>query len=277
MPLGSEHPTIDVLKLYSLERLNKGKMARVDEHLFVCAECRKRVSSLAGTTESTAVEECRRLFLKAAAGHRKIRLADSLRERVLVPTEKLWVELGLPAPNLPASKWTPAYWKAHESWGRENDRLLRSWAMDLHLYYDWVLSEAAGQLADWRSFPERKGAFTEILGYIAPQFHLEPLHFDYELKDAYRKRMKAKFATVLEAHIRDVKRLRSQLLPDRGSRAPHYRWAAERVCLDRNWNEIANANPVRVSWQAVCKAVQPILAKIGIPRTQPKQRKKRAS
>jgi len=149
--------------------------------------------------------------------------------------------------------------------------------MDLHLYYDWVLSEAAGQLTDWRSFPERKGAFTEILGYIAPQFHLEPWHFDYEMEDAYRKRMRAKLATVLEAHIRDVKRLRGQLLPDRGSRDTHYRWAAERVCLGLKWNDIAKAYPVDISWQAVRNAVQPILAKIGIPQTQPKPRKKRSS
>ena len=148
--------------------------------------------------------------------------------------------------------------------------------MDFHLYYDWVLSEAAEQLTDWRSF-QRRGAFTEILGYIAPQFHLEPWHFDYELEDGYRKRLKAKFATALEAHIRDVKQLRSQLLPDRGSRASHYRWAAERVCLGLKWNDIAKANPIDVSWQAVRNAVQPILAKIGIPQTQPKQRKKPAS
>lgn len=252
-------------------------MARVDEHLFVCAECCKHISELAGTTESTAVAECRRLFLKAAAGHPKIRLADSLRKKVLIPTGKLWVDSGLPVPNLPSSQWDAAQVKAHESWSRENQRLLRSWAIDLHLYYDWVLSEAAGQLTDWRSFPEHQGSFTEILGYIAPQFHLEPWHFDYEPEEAYRKRMKAKFATALEAHIRDVKQLRGSLLPDRGSRAAHYRWAAERVCLGRKWNDIAKANPVHISWQAVRNAVQPILEKIGIAQTQPKRRKKPAS
>ena len=89
--------------------------------------------------------------------------------------------------------------------------------------------------------------------------------------------MKTKFATELEAHIRDVKRLRSQLLPDRGSSETHYGWAAERVCIGRKWTDLANANPVRISWQAVRNAVEPILAKIGIPQTQRKRRKKRAS
>jgi hypothetical protein len=252
-------------------------MARVDDHLFICAECRKRVSSLAGTTESTAVAECRRLFLKAAARHPKIRLAESLRERVLIPTEKSWVKLGLPVPNLPASQWKPVHDKALESWNHEHERLLRSWATDLHLNYDWVLSEAAAQLTDWRSFPERTGAFTGILGYIAPQFYWEPWHFDHEMEGAYRKRMKANFATALEEHIRDVKDLRSSLLPDRGSRETHYGWAAERVCLGRKWTDISKAHPVDISWQAVRNAVQPILAKIGIPQTQRKQRKKPAS
>lgn len=252
-------------------------MARVDKHLYSCAQCRKRVSSLAGATESTAVDECRRLFLKAAAAQPKIRLADSLRERVLVPTQKLWVELGLPVPNLPASEWKPAHWKAHDSWVAENDRLLRSWAKDLHLYYDWVLSEATGQLADWRSFPERRDAFTGILGYIAPQFYLEPWHFDHESEGDYRKRMKVRFVNALAAHIRDVKRLRSNLLPDRGSRATHYRWAAEHVCLGWKWSDVAKAQPVHISWQAVRNAVEPILAKIGIPQTQRKRRKKAAS
>ena len=41
-----------------LDRLNPGEKARLEEHLSICAECRHRVSSLAGTTESTAVAQC---------------------------------------------------------------------------------------------------------------------------------------------------------------------------------------------------------------------------
>jgi hypothetical protein len=249
-------------------------MARVDEHLFVCAECRKRVSSLAGTTESTAVAECRRLFLKAAARHPEIRLADSLRERVLIPTQKLRVELGLS--DLPAAQWKAAQEKAHERWNHVHERLLRSWAKDANLHFDWVLSEAVHQLMTWRSFPELKTPFTDIFGYQAPQSFLEPWFFDHEKESLYRKRMKTKFVTTLEAHIRDVKRLRSRLLPDRGSRAAHYLWAVEYMCLGKKWSDIAKANPVHISWQAVRKAVEPILMKIGIPLTQPNPRKKAA-
>ena len=45
----------------------------------ICTECRNRLSSLAGSTESTAIDECLRLFLKTAASRPKIRLADTLR------------------------------------------------------------------------------------------------------------------------------------------------------------------------------------------------------
>jgi|HubBroStandDraft_5_1064220.scaffolds.fasta_scaffold27443_4 hypothetical protein len=274
--LNPEHPTIDVLKLYSLDHLNLGEKARLETHFSTCAECRRRVSSLAGTTESTAVAQCRQLFLKAAAHHPEIRLADSLRAKVFTPTQKLWRKLGLPVPNLPSSQWTPAERTAKESWNRQHIKLLHEWAGNLNLQYDWVISEAAGQLSNWGSFPESKDAFTGIVGYQAPSFYIEPWHVDHEREIPYRKRMKEKFTAALEAHIREVKRLRSDLLPDRGSRDAHYLWAAERVCLGRKWNDIASQYPVQVSWQAVRNAVQPILKKIGVLPTQPKQGKKDA-
>jgi hypothetical protein len=68
-----------------------------------------------------------------------------------------------------------------------------------------VLSEAATQLSIWRSFPEIEGAFTGILGYHAPRFHIESWHADYEMETSYRTRMEAKFEAALESHIRDVK------------------------------------------------------------------------
>ncbi len=272
-----EHPSADVLKLYSLDHLDRREKERLEEHLAICKECRRHVSSLAGTTESTAVAQCRQLFLRAAADHPEIRLVDSLRAKVLTPTEELWRKLGLPVPNLPSSQWTPDQRTAKESWNCQHIKLLHEWAGSLNLQYHWVISEAAGQLSNWGSFPEFKDAFTGILGYQAPRFYIESWHVDHEREIPYRKRMKAKFEAVLEEHIREVKRLRSDLLPDRGSRASHYRWAAERVCLGRKWNDIAKKHPVHISWQAVRSAVQPILTKIGILPTQPKQRKKDAS
>jgi hypothetical protein len=191
--------------------------------------------------------------------------------------DQLWSELGLPVPNLPASEWKPVHWTAIKSWNQKHEALLRSWAGDLNLHYDWVLSEASAQLTTWRSIPEIKRAFAGILGYDAPRFYIESWHVDHEREIPYRKRMKAKFEAALEAHIGEVKRLRSYLLPDRGSRATHYHWAAERVCLGRKGKDIANHNPVHISWQAVRNGVQPILTKIGILPTQPKRRKKTAS
>ena len=238
---------------------------RLEGHLSTCSECRRRVSSLAGTTESTAVAQCRRLFLRAAAHHPETRLADSLRARVLTPTEESWKRLGLPVPNLPASQWTPNQRTAKESWDCQHIKLLHEWAEDLNLQYDWVISEAAAQLTIWRSMPGVKGAFTGILGYEPPLFYIEAWHFEDELERRYRKRMKAKFASALQAHVRDVKRLRSRLLADRGSQNSHYRWAVEYVCLKWKWSDIARENGTHVTWQAVSKAVRPILAKIGIP------------
>jgi hypothetical protein len=40
------HPTIDTLEFYSLGRLTGPKLARVEEHLLVCDDCRDRVSFL---------------------------------------------------------------------------------------------------------------------------------------------------------------------------------------------------------------------------------------
>lgn len=199
-----------------------------------------------GRPNQTAVAQCRRLFLRAAAHHPEIRLADSLRSKVLTPTVELWKKLGLPVPNLPTSQWTPDQRRAIESWDCEQIKLLHEWAKDLNLHYDWVISEAAGQLSDWGSFPELKEAFTGILGYRAPRFYIESWHVDHEREIFYRKRMKETFTAALEAHIHEVKRLRSDLLPDRGSRETHYLWAAERVCLVAAV-DIAPGNWVHVS------------------------------
>ena len=215
--------------------------------------------------EQRAIDECRRLFLIAAAKHPKIRLALELRERVLIPTQKLWSKLGLPARDKPPSQWRPKHWQALESWNPEQERLLQDWMTDFHLNFDWVLSEAVEQLANWRSFPEQEEAFTWLIGYRAPRVFLDPCFFDHESEKKYRRRMKDRFESVLEAHVRDVKRLRGQFLPDRGSRRTHYCWAAEHVCLGRTWSDIAKVHAVPISWQAIQKAVTPILKRIGIP------------
>ena len=183
----------------------------------------------------------------------------------MIPADKLWIELGLPVPSPQASHLEPAYWTAFESWDQGHEKLLRNWAKDLNLHYDWVLSDAAAQLTAWRSFPGIKDAFTIILGYGAPRFFIEPWFVDHEMEIPYRKRMKVRFAAALEAYIREVNQLRSRLLPNRGSQGAHYRWAAERVCLNWKWSDIARQNGAHVTWQAVRKAVRLILTKIGIP------------
>lgn len=45
MVVGGRHPRIDTLELHSLNRLTGARLARTEEHLLICKECRNRVSS----------------------------------------------------------------------------------------------------------------------------------------------------------------------------------------------------------------------------------------
>jgi len=56
-------------------------------------------------------------------------------------------------------------------------------------------------------------------------------------------------------------------LQDRGSKAYHYIWAAEYICLKRGWTQIANKHRLVLSTQAVRDAVLKVLDKIGIPKS----------
>jgi hypothetical protein len=222
-----------------------------------------------GSTQSTTVEECRLLFLRAAALHPKIRLGDSLRTRVLIPMQGAWAELGLPVPNVPAIEFETDHWKAIPSYNRESHRLIRGWAADLNLDYEWVLSAASRQLGTWGASPKNRSAFANVLGYDAPDFIFEPWFSETESKNSYRNRMKAAFRAALDGHVHNVGRARGRMLANRGSQGAHYRWAAEHVCLRWNWKRIADENAVPITWQAVRKAVLPILQKIGYLEGQP--------
>ncbi len=49
------HPGEDVLEAYSLRRLNRRLLARVEEHLLACEACRRRLEEAAGFAEATRV------------------------------------------------------------------------------------------------------------------------------------------------------------------------------------------------------------------------------
>jgi hypothetical protein len=210
----------------------------------------------------TAIRECRFHFLRAAAEHPQIRLGESLKERVFNPRQKLWADLGLPVPNKPALEWTTEQHLASETFDREYQRLIEAWAADHNLSYEWVHSAVHSTLA-YDSFPTK--AFPIVPGYQPPKFMWTSWYFGFESEKEYRKRIKADFQEALEAHIRAVRRVHMDFLPGRGSTDAHYRWAAERICLDWRWFKIAEQNGVLVTWQAVRKAVLPLLERIGIP------------
>lgn len=225
-------------------------------------------------TVKTAIRDCRMHFLRAAAEHSQIRLGDTLKARVFEPCKELWVSLALPGPHVPVAEWTSEQLIACETWEHERSQMIKKWSADHNLNFEWVRRAAIDTLSfgSWSAKP-----FGSTQGYRPPDLAWLPWFLEFESERAYRKEMKAYFQKALETHIREVKRERSRLLPDRGSRRAHYDWAAERVCLGWKWNDIANAYPQSVSWQAVRNAVKRILDKIDIPEVQSTRPKKSAS
>jgi len=213
-------------------------------------------------------------FLRAAAEHSEIRLGDTLKTRVFEPSKELWVSLALPGRHVPVSEWTREQLIACDTWERERSQMIKKWSADHNLNFEWVRRVAidALLLGSWPAKP-----FGANSGYRPPDLAWLPWFFEFDSERIYRKEMKAYFQRALETHIRDVKRERGRLLPDRGSRRIHYSWAAERVCLGWKWNDIANAFPQSVSWQAVRNAVRQILEKIDIPDAESKRPQKSAS
>src|SRR5260370_37547908 len=159
-----------------------------------------------------------------------------------------------------------------ETFYREKWCLSENWSEGPHLNLGWVHSEAAKELGFWPILRNRP--FDWISRCEPPDFRWEPWVFEREEEIPYRKRMRAKFREALAEYVAQVRQMRKVFLPDRGSRSAHYRWTAEHVCLGWTWGDIASANPVHVSWQAVCQAVEPILKRIGIPGSTTQKTKK---
>jgi len=209
--------------------------------------------------EKTAVQECELLFLRAAADHPMVRLEASLRDKVLLPLKRVW-------PTSFASnsvlELPPEY-----------DCLIGEWATGHNLPYEWVIPHARRAVLIWLIASPTFSAFGGSLAVSPPSFH-PPLRLPGESDGTYLTRQVRQFRLEADANMRESQRPRKQLLPNRGSRAAHFRWAVEQVCLGWTWAKIADANDKWVSYQAVRQAVLPILKKIGIPKTKPNQLKK---
>ena len=207
----------------------------------------------------TAIRECRLRFMQSAAAHPQIQLGESLKAKVFEPSSRRWAELGLPVPNVP--DLTPEQYRALQVFQQEQDRLIEAWAACHNLHYEWVRRIAIDTLG-WEDFPDRP--FSTVPGYGPPRFFWKSWYLEHEDERTYQKEITASFRKTLNAYTRVIKRQRREFSWDRGSQSSHYRWAVERVCLDWNWPQIASTNHPRVTWQAVQKAVLPILAQIGI-------------
>lgn len=222
--------------------------------------------------DQTSIRKRRLLFLHAAAEHPQIELGVSLRMRVYKPLKTLWIRLGLPFPNKP--EWTPAQYKAVKHWESKQALLIKKWAASHYLDFEWVHEIAREQLVTWSGWPKSE-PFREVPQYMPPDFVWEtwsPGH-GQESEKSYRRRMLRQFTGDLDAYLR-----RAQRGPDRnrGSQSKHYRWTAERVCLGWTFEKIANNESIRkdaidagLTTQAVSKAVNKLLVKLGISARQP--------
>lgn len=211
----------------------------------------------------TAIRECRLYFLRAAAEHPNIRLGESLRAKVFEPSGEMWAKLGLPVPNVPSCQWRPGQDGALPEFYREQARLIGEWATGHNLNYDWV-HQAAGDALGWPTFPAQP--FNLRPGYEPPEF-IWVGWYEGEAEKEYRKRVMASFRKQLGAYIRGAKLAHKEVLNHRDpfSQECLYAWAAEHVCLSRQFSEITeNVRPARTE-QAVRQGVLKVLERIGIP------------
>ena len=191
--------------------------------------------------EDVVRRECRRLFLIAASKHEEILLLDSLHDKVFKLAD------------------TP----------RELEPLLRDWAGHHHLQYAWVL-DAARNLYYFSRTPNSNDLLYRTFETSWPAYETRPFQpppwAPNEDLDEYRHRVLPIFEKYLDELIIQIKQSRRPL-QERGSQSNHYRWAAEHVCLELGWTEIANRHEKKyrqfVSPQAVRDAVLKVMEKIG--------------
>ena len=207
----------------------------------------------------------RMLFLRTASKHRGINLGDSYRRIVAEPFEAIWRELDLPVPNVTVSQWTDANFQVLDELYRERDERIQRWMTKSNLDYEWVRRFAIDELGALNAHELRPGNFIQL-----PDTSREPApHWEWwrdESASHYRTRRRQHCKKEANAYIRAIERARK---PPSEVTARHYRWAAEWVCLDWTWDQIAKSryNDTPVHFQAVSQAVLPILEELGI-RTQ---------
>jgi hypothetical protein len=220
------------------------------------------------------VTQCRLWFLRAATDHRVIRLGQALRTEVFDPSERRWVELGLPA-LADMGTWNPVqHQPLFQEYLSERSRLIVEWAGSHNLAYEWVYALAERTFTPgW--FPEKLFGLKPT---DAPKITAPPWHMDEPAK-AYESRFYDSIQQQFDRFIRDVQLSRAAFLnhKDPMSQASHYTWAAEHVCLGLDFSAIALKSKPERTPQGIRQAVLPILERIGVlPHLQRRTAKKRA-
>jgi hypothetical protein len=206
--------------------------------------------------EVTARERCQVLFLRAAADHPRIRLEASLRDDVLSRCP----QVGLT--NLQS---------LNDEVLSVIDRLIREWAIGRHLAHEWVVMHARRTVLGWLFGNPNFRAFESGPEVSPPRFQ-PGLRLPGEDDRAYRRRQVQQFKQHFDEYLASMQKSWNDVLPDRGGRASHYRWAVERICLGWTWDHIADEHAkhaTTLSPTAVRQAVVPILDKVGLPKTKP--------
>lgn len=224
--------------------------------------------------EPYQVSTARRLFLQAAARHPLIRLGASLDDMVLKPLDRFCRRLGISERSI--LDWKDSEFLALRQYHQERDRLIQGWAVKHNLGVEWVHLAALQEIGTWKAFPRPPevafGQFSRM--YFPERSGNEwPPVWSYwagESATAYRARALQLAKLEVDAVIQAGRR--AQKTPG-GSQLQHYRWAAERVCLNRTLDRIACSryNDSSVTNQAVSKAVLPLLRELGFPSSQPKK------
>lgn len=226
------------------------------------------------SAEATAIRECRLHFLRAAVEHREVRLGETLFRKVFEPSRKYWAELGLPVPNVSGADWTPQQWAASRLFAEGEAQMIWGWAAGHHLDYEWVHRAALDEIRR-SSFPKR--LFAVIPGYQPPEFVWRAWFFEHESERQYRDSIESDFKDKVGEYVSAIKLQRRKFLTERESQNAHYCWSVARVCLGRSWSEIAKKDTRGLTWQAVAKAVGPILVRIGLEPHNQKPSRKRPS
>jgi hypothetical protein len=190
-----------------------------------------------------SVDEERLAFMKAASGHKSIRLGDSLQDNV-------WKKI----------QEEPEKYESSE----ETRKLMWDWAASFNLAVFWAVSMFWSAISI-ASFSKKTIRFNlEVIYSPPPTFQL-PVWSMREDEAKYRGRVSQMFASMLDEYVADSKKRRSSYPTQYSRSGPvemRYAWAALRVCRGMTYDQIAEM--YHVSPQAVARMVAKVCDRVGL-------------